>query len=78
MQILSTWNVTNVTEEFNLIKFYLILTNLNLNGHMWLMAAGQNISVERRKLSNWIKEQNPTIYCQNSIWRADPKIYMEM
>lgn len=35
--LLNTWNVTKPTEELN-SKFYLILINLNVNGHVWLMA----------------------------------------
>lgn len=34
--LFSMWNVTNA--EVMHCKFYLILVNLNLNSHMWLVA----------------------------------------
>lgn len=37
MWLLNTQNVANTTEALN-FKFYLIMINLNLNGHMWLIA----------------------------------------
>ena len=37
MCLVSTWNVDSVTEPLNL-KCYLILINLNVNSHIWLIA----------------------------------------
>lgn len=37
MWVLSTGNLNSTTKELN-VSFYLILTNLNLNGHMQLVA----------------------------------------
>ena len=37
MLLLSTWNGGCVTKGQN-FKFYLILINLDLNSHMWLVA----------------------------------------
>lgn len=33
----STWNVASVSEQLN-FKCYLILMNLNVNSHTWLVA----------------------------------------
>lgn len=52
--LLSPWNVASVAEEPN-IKFYLILMNLILNGHTWLMRKGRLFEIKylAQGLMNW-------------------------
>lgn len=37
MWLLNTWNMAGMTEELH-SKFYFILMQLKLNGHMWLLS----------------------------------------
>lgn len=59
--------VTLATEE-GTFKFYLILINLNIQ--VWPVATildSEGLSFSnKRKLSDWMKEQDPTLCCQYS------------
>ena len=64
MWLVSTWNVDSVTKPLN-FKCYLILVNLNVNSHIWIISS----IVDTEALGSELHEDRDFIFLFCSLIR---------